>query len=102
MQHVYPSPATTFSPPLKRNRSGEFPHPPAEIPHLPELDRDLILEALTHESIRPPNAAKGEGPMDNTRLAVLGDRVLNSAVTLILFKKKPFLSVDEITVRRFR
>ncbi|EKM84207.1 hypothetical protein AGABI1DRAFT_110768 [Agaricus bisporus var. burnettii JB137-S8] len=96
MQHAYPPPTAVFSPPLKRNRSGDFPRPPAEIPPLPDLRVEFTLEVFTHESIRPPNAAKGEGFADNTRLTVLGERVLGCAVTSALFKRRPPLSADDL------
>lgn len=36
---------------------------------------------------------------DNIRLAVLGEKVLECAVTDTLFKKRPMLKADEIEVR---
>lgn len=101
MQHAYTSQSGTFSPTLKRSRSGELSRPPDEIPRLPDLGSDLVLEVYTHESLRPPNATKAEDYTDNTRLARLGERVLDTAVTLVLFRRKPLLSVDEITVSWF-
>lgn len=101
MQHAYPPPTAVFSPPLKRNRSGDFPRPPAEIPPLPDLRVEFTLEVFTHESIRLPNAAKGEGFTDNTRLTVLGERVLGCAITLALFKRRPPLSADDLIVSCF-
>ncbi|KXN85675.1 hypothetical protein AN958_10858 [Leucoagaricus sp. SymC.cos] len=97
MQHAYSVPSGTFSSTsLKRTRSGELPCPPSELPRLPIIDADLILEVYIHQSLRPPNATKPEEFTDNSRLAKLGEVVLDTAVTFALFKKRPFLTGAEI------
>lgn len=103
MQHAYsPVSSGTFSSPsLKRTRSGELPRPPGDIPRLPDIGTDLVLEVYTHESLRPPSATKPEDFTDNKRLAQLGRRVLDTAITWVLLQKKPLLSVEEIEVSPF-
>ncbi|KAF5352755.1 hypothetical protein D9756_006062 [Leucocoprinus leucothites] len=101
MQHAHPSlPLGTFSAAsLKRPRSGEFPRTSTselDIPRLPKIGADLVLEVYTHESLRPPNTTKPEDFLDNRRLAKLGEKVLDTAVTLALLKKQPFLSGEDI------
>lgn len=101
MQHAYSALPGIFSPTsLKRTRSGELPRPSTEIqiPRLPDINADLVLQVYTHESLRPPNATKAEDFTDNTRLAKLGETVLDTAVTLALFKRQPLLSGEEIKV----
>ncbi|KAF9447800.1 hypothetical protein P691DRAFT_706120 [Macrolepiota fuliginosa MF-IS2] len=88
------------SPSLKRTRSGELSRPPGDIPHLPDITNDLVLEVYAHESLRPPDATKPEAFTDNTRLAQFGKKVLDTAVFLVLFQKKPFLSLGEIENRK--
>lgn len=78
---------------LKRSRSTRI-----NVPPLPELVGDIILEIFTHKSIQfdgPNHPEYG----DNTRLAELGGQALQVAVTRTLFDlKEPMLSVDEIAV----
>ncbi|KAJ3555472.1 hypothetical protein NP233_g12200 [Leucocoprinus birnbaumii] len=70
---------------LKRARSnGEI----SGIPRLPEINTDLVLEVYTHESLCPSSDAKPEEFLDNRRLAKLGEVVLDTAVTLVLFRKQ--------------
>jgi len=75
---------------------------PVQYPPLPKLDGDVILEVFTHRSLRFPGA-----PLDqdseyggNERLAVLGEKVLEAAVTDTLFRKRPMLKGNDIEKRR--
>lgn len=80
---------------LKRSRSRTYGR--TNIPSLPELTGDIILEVFTHKSIQfdGPNSEYG----DNTRLAELGAQALAMVVTRTLFDMKdPMLNVSEIAV----
>jgi len=72
------------------------------LPPLPKLTGEIILEVFTHRSLRfqgaPINEDSDYG--DNERLAILGERVLETAVTDTLFRKRPMLKADEIETRR--
>lgn len=67
---------------------------------LPTLSDDILLEILTHKSLRIDNAPKNEKYGDSGRLAELGRNILESAVTYFLFSKRPMLDSAEISVRR--
>jgi dsRNA-specific ribonuclease len=66
---------------------------PAPLPSLPKLSADVILEVFTHRSLRFPGAPINEDSEygDNERLAILGEKVLETAITDTLFRKKPML-----------
>ena len=70
-------------------------------PSIPGLNGDIILDVFTHRSLRfagaPPGGTSGYG--DSVRLAVLGEKALECAVTDTLFKKQPLLDPDQIKVR---
>lgn len=71
-------------------------------PPLPKLGGDVILEVFTHRSLRFSGALLAEDSEygDNERLAILGEKVLEAAVTDTLFRKRPMLKAEEIEVRR--
>ena len=71
------------------------------LPAAPKLRGDIILEVFTHKSLRFPGAPINEDSEfgDNERLAVLGEKVLELAVTFALFNKRPILKAEEIEVR---
>ncbi|GBE77744.1 hypothetical protein BKA93DRAFT_757759 [Sparassis latifolia] len=87
------------SPGLKRSYSVSN----AMDPHLtpaPKLRGDIILEVFTHQSLRFPGAPSNEEYGDNVRLSLLGDKILETAVTFTLFSKRPMLTSDDIVRRR--
>lgn len=71
------------------------------LPTLPLLSGDLILDVFTHKSLRYPGAPVDNEFGDNDRLALLGGRLLSTAMTLALFNKRPMLSSEEIQVCHF-
>ncbi|KIP12063.1 hypothetical protein PHLGIDRAFT_114115 [Phlebiopsis gigantea 11061_1 CR5-6] len=75
---------------------------PPPLPTLPKLTGEIILEVFTHRSLRFPGAPIDEDSEhgDNERLAVLGEKVLEAAVTDTLFRKRPMLKGSDIEKRR--
>ena len=73
----------------------------ASLPPLPKLTGEIILEVFTHRSLRFPGAPINEDSEygDNERLAILGEKALETAVTDTLFRKRPMLKAHEIEVR---
>ncbi|KAH8099376.1 ribonuclease III domain-containing protein [Cristinia sonorae] len=69
--------------------------PPVSIPR---LSGDIILEVFTHRSLRFAGAPANEDSEygDNDRLAFLGDKAFDLAVTDALFRKRPMLSAEEL------
>jgi len=102
MQHAQSTPAgSSSSTSLKRTRSGEYSRTTnrvLELPCLPEINSELVLEVYTHESLRPLNSVAEDMFTDNRRLERLGEKVLATAVVCALFSKKPLLSGEEIKV----
>lgn len=102
MQHAQTTPAgSSSSTSLKRIRSGEYSRTAnsvLELPCLPEINSELVLEVYTHESLRRPNSAAEDVFADNRRLERLGEKVLATAVVYALFSKRPYLSGEEIKV----
>lgn len=90
------TPIKTSQPPLKRSRSSISTMDP--LPSIPRLSGDIILEVFTHRSLRflgaPINDDSEFG--DNDRLALLGEKSFEIAVTDALFRKRPMLKADEI------
>jgi dsRNA-specific ribonuclease len=72
----------------------------ATLPPLPEIvgDGDLLLDIYTHKSLIPSGTPMNEEYGDTDRLADLGARVLDLAVTSHLHSKRPMLSASEIAV----
>jgi len=72
------------------------------IPPLPKLSGELMLEVFTHKSLRPDSS--GEPTNDeyggNDRLAELGAKVLEMAITFCLFSKRPMLKATDIEKQR--
>lgn len=75
---------------------------PRQLPTIPKLTGEIILEVFTHRSLRFPNAPIDEDSEygDSERLAVLGEKVLEAAVTDTLFRKKPMMKGGDIEVCR--
>ncbi|TFY59846.1 hypothetical protein EVJ58_g5523 [Rhodofomes roseus] len=73
-----------------------------QYPPAPKLRGDIILEVFTHKSLRFPGAPINEDSEfgDNERLSVLGERVLELAVTFALFSKRPMLKAEDIEAQR--
>ena len=67
---------------------------------IPKLMGEIILDVFTHRSLRFPGAPTNDASEygDNIRLALLGETVLQTAVKATLFKKRPMLSAEKITV----
>lgn len=90
--------ASTMSQSLKRSFSRQS-ECGVEIPELPVLNGDLILDVFTHPSIKKSGPSFEPIYGDNTRLAALGQKALELAVTETLFKlKDPMLGVKDIAV----
>ncbi|KAF8445627.1 hypothetical protein L210DRAFT_881288 [Boletus edulis BED1] len=70
------------------------------IPPLPSIEGDLLLDVLTRQSNR-----NNSSPPDNSehggveRLAELGDIVLGMTIMYILFQRTPFLSAADLSER---
>jgi len=73
----------------------KFPDP---LPELPHLDAAIALDVYAHSSLHYAGKPVNEEYGDNKRLAVLGEAVLNMAVTQKLFSQKPLKSADIIEV----
>lgn len=71
----------------------------ANLPYLPPLEGDLLLDVFTHSSLDYEGKPQNEAYGDNKRLADLGAKVLDMAITQRLFNKKPLLRQDDIAVR---
>ncbi|KZT04807.1 uncharacterized protein LAESUDRAFT_760824 [Laetiporus sulphureus 93-53] len=71
-------------------------------PPVPKLRGDIILEVFTHKSLRFPGAPTNEESDcgDNERLSMLGEKVMDTAVTFTLFNKKPLINAQEIESQR--
>ncbi|KAH9942924.1 ribonuclease III domain-containing protein [Amylocystis lapponica] len=67
-----------------------------------QLRGEIILEVFTHKSLRFPGAPINEDSDygDNERLAILGQKVLETAITFTFFSKRPMISAEAITQRR--
>lgn len=68
---------------------GQAPLPPIN-------DTDLVLAVFTHESLQSGAADEHFG--DAKRLAYLGKKVLDQAISYHYFMKKPTMTLDEIEV----
>jgi ribonuclease-3 len=70
------------------------------LPQLPQLEGSLLLDVFTHSSLDYEGKVFNEDFGENSRLADIGEKVLNLAVTQRLFFKRPLLSVSEIAEHR--
>ena len=69
------------------------------LPPLPGLSGDIILEVFTHRSLRFPGAPTAGGDeYGNDRLAAIGEKALEMAITDALFRQRPVLKAVEIEV----
>lgn len=68
------------------------------IPILPKITGDIILEVFTHRTLRFPGAPSNDEYGDNERLAALGAKALETAVTYTLFCRRPMLTADGLKV----
>lgn len=76
------------------------------LPPLPKIagDVDLMLDVYTHPSLRNSSNSSimtNEEYGDTSRLAELGSKVLELAVSYHLYSEKPFLESDKIRVYVF-
>jgi hypothetical protein len=82
---------------LKRGRSNSYIK--SNIPDIPPLYGDIILQVFTHRSLDFPPGSSQKVFGDNARLAELGRQALELGVTHTLFNmKQPLLGAEEITV----
>ena len=72
----------------------------SNLPAIPRISGDLILTVFTHRSLRFPGAPRDDDAEygDSDRLAVLGEKALDMAVTDALWRKRPMLKAEEIQV----
>ncbi len=68
-----------------------------DLPPLPKISGDLMLQTFTHKSLHFEGAFISEVET-NERLAELGNTVLQLVVTNFLYKKLPPLAASEILV----
>ncbi|GLB44154.1 putative double-stranded RNA binding motif containing protein [Lyophyllum shimeji] len=85
-----------MSNPLKRTRAAD---PSCDIPRLPNLSLDVLLQVYTHPSLRRSNSLPEEYG-DNERLSQLGSAVLDAVVTHTLFNRRPMLGSLDICSHR--
>lgn len=89
---MYSSQTQTSSTSLKRARDEK------QLPPLPKLTSELILQVYTHVSLRRQTGVGPEEYGDNERLIELGKAVLDALVTNVLFNRRPMLKAGEICV----
>lgn len=72
----------------------------ANLPPLPKIegDVDLVLDVYTHNSLRFGGAPLNEDYGDTDRLAELGAKILELAVTFHFYSKKPMMISTDIAV----
>lgn len=68
---------------------------PRSVPPLPAINGEILLQVLTHRSLRRDGVGQD---FDNERLAELGKQVLDTAITATLFNRRPVLSGLEMLV----
>ncbi|KAI0785071.1 hypothetical protein C8Q75DRAFT_809611 [Abortiporus biennis] len=90
------------SPSLKRPRSNTIPSKMTSLPPIPRLSGEIILEVFSHRSLRFRGAPADEDLEfgDNDRLAAIGEKAFELAVTDALFRKRPMLKATEIETQR--
>jgi dsRNA-specific ribonuclease len=68
------------------------------VPPLPKIESgDLMLEVFTHSSLRSDQSTLEEhGGCE--RLAELGGKILDMAITFCLFSQRPMLQASDIAV----
>lgn len=70
-----------------------------DLPPLPLIEGELILEVYTHQSLNvEPGAPTPDENGGSARLAILGKTVLESAVMTNLFQQRPMYSPDQLCV----
>jgi hypothetical protein len=70
------------------------------IPQLPAIDDfDLLFEVYTHKTLKTLSPSEPREWCDTERLAELGAQVLNNAVTVHFFSKRPLVRAEEMRVR---
>lgn len=79
----------------KRQRSVTYDAAPGDLPELPKLSGQIMLEVFTHKSLRHACHARYR---DNERLSVLGSYILEMITTHLLFNRRPMLLRGEIEV----
>jgi ribonuclease-3 len=76
------------------------PKLPDPLPELPYLDAAIALDVYAHRSLHYEGKPVNEEYGDNRRLAILGEAVLNMAVTQRLFYQKPLKTAEMIEGQR--
>jgi hypothetical protein len=77
----------------------------ASLPTLPKIEGpniDLVLDVYTHRSLRPHDQELKEEYGDTDRLAELGAKILELAVTFHYYSKRPMLSASEVAVSSYQ
>lgn len=82
----------------KRQRSMTYDAAAEDLPELPKLSGESMLEVFTHKSLRLACHAQYR---DNERLSVLGSHILEMMTTQLLFNRRPMLTRSAIEVSRF-
>lgn len=88
--------STVASTSLKRKPNDESTSFHSDVPPLPEIRGEILLQVLTHRSLRRSGEISAD--FDNERLSELGANVLETAITATLFHRRPLLSGFEILV----
>ncbi|KAI0762972.1 hypothetical protein C8Q74DRAFT_1206839 [Fomes fomentarius] len=73
----------------------------SDFPSAPQIDGKAMLEIFIHPSIKfimPMNSESLYA--DGTRLATLGNAILEASYTAILFNKQPMLTAEELEASR--
>ncbi|KAF9650477.1 hypothetical protein BDM02DRAFT_3092927 [Thelephora ganbajun] len=67
------------------------------LPPIPPIEGELMLEVYTHESLNTkPGAITTDEHGGSARLAILGKRVLESAVMTNLFRRRPMYTASQL------
>ncbi|KAF9785504.1 hypothetical protein BJ322DRAFT_1108950 [Thelephora terrestris] len=67
------------------------------IPPLPPIEGELMLEVFTHESLNSrPDALTSDEHGGNVRLATLGEKLLEAAVMTNLFRRRPMYGSKQL------
>ncbi|THV06004.1 hypothetical protein K435DRAFT_960795 [Dendrothele bispora CBS 962.96] len=97
------SSTSTASTSLKRthstiNGSPENPMDVDDLPPLPRISGERLLQVFTHKTLRPHDTLSED--FNNERLTELGERVFETAVTAVLFNIRPVLKSQDMLEMR--
>ncbi|KAL0071795.1 hypothetical protein AAF712_000717 [Marasmius tenuissimus] len=98
--HTQANPGLTTSHNTTTTTTTQSPTPHGnitpELPALPQLRGEYLLQVFTHKSLRRSEDISPEEFEDNERLSVLGEKVLSMAVTHVFFKRRPLKKSEEL------